>query len=198
MEFVVNQLDEASLIVVVAAVIGLLVLALLVLWIVRSRQRKPARTPEADLSIDVASLSSEGPPSEGPVLEFLGMPVRLVALVLAPAGRYSRLPPEAQRFGVLDDLTPGLSSIVSSHQPLFRPWPNQLSTQGFIHAFFHHVHLPGDQGKGTPWCSAAGRFDAGDQQLLAGILCAAERPNSLGQVAISNVGQWWEVVRVKS
>jgi hypothetical protein len=58
--------------------------------------------------------------------------------------------------------------------------------------------LPGERGKGTPWCSAAGRFDAGNQQLLAGILCAADKPNSLSQVTIANVGQWLEVVRVKS
>ena len=198
MDTVVTELDGASLIVVVAAVIGLLLLASLVLWIVRSRQRKPAPTPQFDLTIDVGGLSPEGPPNEGPVLEFFGRPVRLVALVLAPAGRYTQLPPEPQLFRVLDDVTPGLSSIVSSHRPLFRPWPSQLSTQGFIHAFFAHVHLPGGRGKGTPWCSAAGRFDAGDQQFLAGILCAAEKPNSLGQVPITNVGQWLEVVRVKT
>ncbi len=198
MDTVVTELDGVSLIVVVAAVIGLLLLASLALWIVRSRRRKPGPMPQFYLTIDVGDLSSEGPPSEGPVLEFFGMPVRLVALVLAPAGRHAHLPPEPQLFHVLDDLTPGLSSIVSSHRPLFRPWPCQLSTQGFIHAFFAHVHLPGGRGKGTPWCSAAGRFDAGDQQFMAGILCAAEKPNSLSQVPITNVGQWLEVVRVKT
>ena len=198
MDPVVTELDGVSLTVVGAAVIGLLLLASLALWIVRSRRRKPGPMPQFDLTIDVGGLSSEGPPSEGPVLEFFGMPVRLVALVLAPAGRNTQLLPESQLVRVLDDLTPGLSSIVLSHRPLFRPWPSQLSTQGFIHAFFNHAHLPGDRGKGTPWCSAAGRFDAGDQQLLAGILCAAEKPNSLGQVPITNVGQWLEVVRVKT
>ncbi len=198
MDTVVNELDGVSLIVLVAAVIGLLLLVSLVLWIVRSSRRKPGPAPQADLTIDVGGLSPEGPPSEGQVLEFFGMPVRLVALVLAPAGRNTQLPPEPQLVRVLDDLTPGLSSIVSSHRPLFRPWPSQLSTQGFIHAFFNHAHLPGDRGKGTPWCSAAGRFDAGDQQMLAGILCAAEKPNSLSQVPITNVGQWLEVLRVKT
>lgn len=197
METVVNQLEEPALIGTVAAVVGLLILVAVVLWLIRSTRRQPARTPEMDLTIDVERLSPEGPPSEGPVLEFYGMPVRLAALVLAPAGRHAHLPPEGQRGGVWDDLTPGLSSIVASHRPLIRPWPSQLSTQGFIHAFFNHVHLPGDQGKGTPWCSAAGRFDAGDQQFLAGIVCAAEKPNSLSQVTITNVGQWLEVVRVK-
>jgi hypothetical protein len=176
---------------------GVLLLAIFVLLIVSVRRRKPLQPPAIDLVIDVQQLPAHGPPKEGPKLEFFGMPVRLAVVVLAPAGRGAQLPPHQQLVRVLDDLAPGLASVVLSHRPVLHQWPEQLSTQGFIHAFFNNVRLPGDRGRGTPWCSAAGRFDAGDQQLLAGVLCAADRPNSISQVAISNVGQWMEVLRVK-
>ena len=176
----------------------LLLLVILVLRIVTARRRKPLQSPEIDLVIDVQQLPADGPPKEGPTLEFFGIPVRLVALVLAPAGRNARLPSDQELAGVLDDLAPGLASVVKSHRSVLRQWPEQLSTQGFIHAFFNNVRLPGDRGRGTPWCSAAGRFDAGDQQLLAGIVCTAEKRNSISQVTISNVGQWMEALRVKT
>jgi hypothetical protein len=189
-------LDFTWVVVVIGAA-GLLLLASFVLLIVSVRRRKPLQAPTVDLVIDVQQLPAYGPPKEGPKLEFFGMPVRLAVLVLAPAGRGAQLPSDQRLVGVLDDLAPGLGSVVLSHRSVLRQWPEQLSTQGFIHAFFNNVRLPGDRGRGTPWCSAAGRFDAGDQQLLAGILCAADKPNSISQVAISNVGQWMAVLRVK-
>jgi hypothetical protein len=182
---------------VLAAACGTLLLMVAVLLLALRRRRRTAHLPSVDLRIDVSQLPAAGPPAEGPVLEFYGMPVRLVALVLAPAGRNSRLPPREQLARTLDDLTPGLAAVVLEHRPLIREWPSQLSTQGFTHAFFNNVQLPSDRGKGTPWCSVAGRFDAGDQQLLAGLLCAAQKPNSMGQVTVGQVGQWLEVLRVK-
>ncbi len=185
------------LIAVLAAVCGVLLLIVFGLgWALRRRRSRPA-LPETDLRIDVSQLPAAGPPAEGPVLEFFGMPVRLVVLVLAPAGRGKPLPPRDQMARTLDDLVPGLAAVVLQHRPLIREWPGQLSTQGFTHSFFNNVQLPGDRGKGTPWCSVAGRFDAGDQQLLAGMLCAANKPHSMSQVTVSQVGQWFDVLRVK-
>ena len=185
------------LIAVLAAACGALLMIVFGLsWALRRRRARPS-LPETDLRIDVSQLPAAGPPAEGPVLEFYGMPVRLVVLILAPAGRGNRLPPQEQMARTLDDLVPGLAAVVLQHRPLIRQWPGQLSTQGFTHSFFNNVQLPGDRGKGTPWCSVAGRFDAGDQQLLAGMLCAAHKPHSMGQVTVSHVGQWFDVVRVK-
>jgi len=182
----------------IAALGTIILLVIVALLIAFSRRRRKPEISPVDLRIDVSQLPAGGPPGEGPTLEFYGMPVRLVALILAPAGRNSQLPPNERLASVLEDLGPGLAAVVLEHRPILRPWPSQLSTQGFIHTFFNNVPLPGDRGKGTPWCSAAGRFDAGDQQLLAGVLCAAQKPNSLGQVPIANVGQWVEVLRVKA
>jgi hypothetical protein len=129
-------------------------------------------------------------------LEFYGTPVRLAVLVLAPAGRNNATPTDAELPELIDSLVPGLWAVVQTHGPLVRCWPFQLSTQGFTHSFFNHVRLPGDRGKGTPWSAVAGRFEVGDRQLLAGLVCVADRPNSLSQMTVAHVGQWLDVLRV--
>jgi hypothetical protein len=98
----------------------------------------------------------------------------------------------------LDALLPGLVELVKTHRTQVRGWPFQLSTQGFVHSFFSNAALPGDHGKGTPWCAAAGRFQAGDQQLLAGLVCVADKPNALSQMTIAQPGQWLDVLRIKN
>ena len=180
----------------VCAAAFLLLIFGVVIAIVRRRGRR--QEPAApDLRVDVSKLPAQGPPVEGPRLEFYGIPVRLAVLVLAPAGRGSCVPDGRSFEQALDSLLPGLVEVVKVHRPLVRGWPFQLSTQGFVHSFFGNVALPGDHGKGTPWCAAAGRFQAGDQQLLAGLVCVADKPNALSQVTIQQLGQWLDVLRVK-
>jgi hypothetical protein len=176
--------------------IGLFVLLLIVIAVLR-RRRLPAGPPPQDLRINLAELPTPGPPAEGPRFEFYGTPVRLAVLVLAPAGRNNTVPTGPQLTEALENLLPGLAGVVTTHRPVFRTWPAQLSTQGFVTSFFAQVPLPGDRGKGTPWCSAAGRFETGQQQLLAGVVCIADKPNSLSQIAVQHAGQWMDVLRVK-
>jgi len=179
-----------------AVLLGLLLLVIMVL-LLRRRGGQPDRV-EPDLRIDLAALSDHGPPPAGPRLEFYGTPVRLAVLVLAPAGRNSPLPADDELADLIDDLVPGLWAVVEAHEPLVRCWPCQLSTHGFTHAFFKHVQLPGDRGKGTPWSAAAGRFETRTRQLLAGLVCVADRPNSLSQIAVAHAGQWLDVLRVRN
>ena len=178
------------------AALLVLLLATVLFLLLRRRARQPEPV-SPDLRIDVAALPAHGPPEGGPRLEFYGTPVRLAVLVLAPAGRNNPIPDESDLPAVLDNLLPSFTAVVAAHRPLIRFWPCQLSTQGFANSFFNNVRLPGDRGKGTPWCAAAGRFDAGAQQLLAGLVCVADRPNSLGQMTIAHAGQWMDVLRVK-
>ena len=60
------------------------------------------------------------------------------------------------------------------------------------------MSLPGDRGKGTPWCSIAGRFEANSRQYVVGLICRAENANSLGQMTVDNPAQWMDTLRVKS
>ena len=139
------------------AVVGIIVIAGLVLL---RRPPTPESAPQNDLRINVDELNSAGPSNQTPLLECYGTPVRLAALVLAPVGRGGSIPETERLLLVVDQIVPGLLDIISEQQPLVRFWPSQLSSQGFVHSFFHQAALPGDRGKGTAWCSVAGKFSA--------------------------------------
>ncbi len=190
-------LDLPALVSLGGAVVAAVVFLLIVVAFLRARAKKP-EPPPVDLRIDLADLQLGGPPEEGPRLEIYGTPVRLAALVLAPAGRNNQIPATDKLPEAIEDLLPGLMGVLTSHRPLIHRWPYQLSTQGFTHSFFNNVPLPGERGKGTPWCCVSGRFESGDQQLLAGLVCTATKPNSLSQITVAHVGQWMDVVRVRS
>lgn len=177
-------------------------LVTLVAWIVvrhlvSRRQRIRGSEPQEILSIDIAALPLKSPADRGVVLEIYGVPMIITVLVLAPAGRGLSLPTKTGMAQFVDSLVPDLMAVLSSHQPLFRRWPEQLSIRGFVHSVFNNLPLPGDRGKRTPWCSVAGKFESGGQQYLAALVCRAEQPNALGQIEIKHPGQWVEVLRVR-
>lgn len=180
---------------------GLIALAVLVVLVILWRVLRPKKRPTAplavDLTIDVPALGEEGPPAGGPALEYYHVPVRLAAVVLAPAGRVRELPDFGQVAGMIDQIVPGLAGVMSAHRPVVRRWPSQLSTEGFANTFFAHARLPGEGGKGTPWCSAAGVFKIGGHNVLAGLVMRSEAANNLGQTVIQQETKWLDVLRVK-
>jgi len=193
----ISFLEEAGQFMMSFWPIVVILLLIVVLLGVRSiffRRRKPS-LPEPDLRIDLDSLHPE-PPPESPGLEFFGLPVRLVVLVLAPAGREGVLPPTDQRHELFESIVPGLAEVVQVHRPLLVTWPPQLSAQGFIHRYFQNVRLPGNQGRGTPWCSAAGPARCSGQVFLVGMTCYAVRPNHFSQEVIQHEGDWYRLFRV--
>lgn len=179
----------------VGALAAVVVLALVVRMLLRARGVEAAG--EDSLAIDIATLPGGAPPPDAQ-LEIYNLPMRLVLLVLAPVGRAGEIPPNEKMPQIVDAVAPNLMQILAAHQPEFRRWPPQLSSQGFANMFFKNVPLPGDAGKGTPWCSLAGRIDTPLGPFLAGVVCCCENPNSLGQIAIERPGQWLDVVRVKT
>jgi hypothetical protein len=106
------------------------------------------------------------------------------------------LPATEQLPDLVNRLLPNMMRVLSAHRPAFRRWPAQLSSQGFSHAFFRNVALPGDRGKGSPWCAIAGKFSGSGQTYLAGLVCCAQDSNSLGQVIVEHEGQWLDVLRI--
>jgi hypothetical protein len=123
--------------------------------------------------------------------------MRLAVVVLAPAGRDRVLPSAEDLPEVVEAIVPGLSKVIATHEPLVHRWPAQLSTQGFTHAFFANVRLPGDGGKGTPWCSAAGVFRYRGQVTLAGLVMCAGSAVHFGRRKIEEEEKWLDVLRVK-
>jgi hypothetical protein len=183
----------------VARYVALAAAVLVALWIVRElfRRRKPAAPLPGNLKIDVATLPETGPPMIPPILEFYNVPVRLAAIVLAPAGRVRELPPADQLGPLLDAIVPGLDKVVRLHRPMVRRWPSQLSVRGFAHVFFSNVRLPGDAGKDTPWSSVAGVFKHENQPVMAGLVLRAAKPNSLVQTIVESEDQWLGCLQIK-
>jgi hypothetical protein len=174
--------------------------AVVVLWIIWRlfRRRKPAVAPlPANLKVEVESLGDQGPPAGPPVLEFYNLPMRLAAVVLAPAGLGRELPAEDQLGPLLDAVLPGLDKVAAAHRPVVRRWPNQVSSRGFAHLFFSNAKLPGTGGKGTPWSSVAGGCKFLGKPIMVGLVLRAEKPNSLGQTIIEAEHQWLGCLRVR-
>jgi hypothetical protein len=180
---------------IVAGIVVIVVVLAVVRWM--RTGRKVRRQPEPDLFVDVGQLDAAGPSLQGPRIEFYGTPVRLAVLVVAPAGRHGELPPAGVLPSLMDRLVPGLPNVVADHQPLICRWPAQLSTQGFAQSFFNQVALPGDRGKGTPWCSIAGKLQVGDRLFVVGLVCCASQSNGLSQVVVQHEGQWLDILRIR-
>lgn len=181
------------------AVVGALAaaLALYLIWkAFRPRKVKPERLYVED-PVDLAALGEAGPPAGFPALEFYHVPMRLAAIVLAPAGAARELPPTEQLHELFESVVPGMSEIVAAHRPLILQWPSQLSTTGFSHKFFRKAPLPGEAGKGTPWCAVAGLFEHKDQPYLIGLVMRAAADNSFSQYTVEQATKWFDLVRVK-
>ncbi|MFH1924481.1 MAG: hypothetical protein ABIP48_31910, partial [Planctomycetota bacterium] len=179
----------------VVAIVGIVVFW--IAWRLLKRRRGRLRRLEPDLTINVAALGTAGPPAGGFVLEHYNLPMRLAALVVAPAGRAHPLPPREQLGQVFEAIVPGLAQVVVMHDTLVRCWPEQLSTTGFAHSFFRHAKLPGDGGKGTHWSSAAGVAKVGGQSVMVGLVMRSELSNTLGQTIIERETKWLDLLRVK-
>lgn len=184
----------------VVALSGGIVLTLVLLMIVvqRWKRRRDRELPTAPLTaIRIADLPTQGPSIAGPRLECYGTRIRLAVVVLAPVGRSGNIPPPSQLPALWESLLPGLGGIMESQPPVIEFWPAQLSSQGFTQLFFHHLALPGDRGRGSPWCSVAGKFDFHGQQFLVGLIGCAATPNGLGQITVQHQGLWLDVLRVR-
>lgn len=177
-----------------AAVAVILAVALWRWW---RRRNRPGARVAPELLVDVGSLDSSGPPEDGPRLECYGTAVRLAVVVVAPGGRGGELPPPDVLPGLMERVVPGMSSVIAQHRPMICRWPEQLSSRGFMQAFFNRVALPGARGKGTPWCSIAGKLTVGQRSFLVGLVLCAGRPNSLSQVVVRHEGQWLDVLRIR-
>lgn len=186
---------SGNLMLVILVVIA--VIAFVVVRRVLFRGNRVAGKQAPDLAINVMSLGTEGPPPGPPTLEFYNVPVRLVAVAVAPAGRVRELPPVNQMGDIFDSVVPGLAAVVQMHKPLVRRWPPQMSTRGFAHLFFQHARLPGEAGKGTPWSAAAGMMKIEGQPLMIGLVFRTETPTSHAQEVVDSEERWMALLQVK-
>lgn len=186
--------DPAQLVLFVG-LLAVMALVWLLWWFRPGRQFD--QCDEGDWTIDVSELIDAGPPPDGPQLECYNVPVRLCGLVLASAGRGTELPTKEELPAVIDEMLPGFLQVLQAHQPKLFRWSAQLSSRGFTQAFFANTRLPGDRGRGTPWCAIAGRFEVRGQGILVGIICRSTKQNSLSQIVVQREGQWLDIMRVR-
>ncbi len=190
-----RNLDSTAKMLVIAGGVAI-VLAILWLLILLRRRRSTPQAQSPDLSLEIASLGSHGPPTDATAVECYNVPMRLAAVILAPAGRMNQLPPREQWPQLLDQIVPGLQDVFETHKPLVRAWPEQLSAKGFAHQFFSNAKLPGERGKGSPWCSMAGKFESEGDFYMAALVFRSAKPNSLGEFVMEPT-DWLGVVRVR-
>lgn len=178
---------------------GVAAVMLVVVAVLRRLLRRPTAPidPDAELRINLNSFGNSGPPEGSRQLECYNVPVRLALVVLAPLGRDAELPPEAEQLALLEAISPGLRKIAKRHDAVILRWPPQLSSQGFVHRFFACVPLPGAQGKGTRWCSLAGRCETESLSFAAAVALCAGQSNQLGAMEIDRPTGWLDVLRVR-
>lgn len=184
-------------ILVLALAVAALLAAVVVAWRLLAWRARPIRLPEPDLAIDVKTLGNEGPPGNGATLLFYHVPVRLAVVVMAPVGADRQIPTPDEIGPVYDSVVPFFSRVVADHHPVVRFWGTQLSPRGFAHAFFASVRLPGDQGKGTPWASAAGVFKAKGAPVMVGLVFRAAADVYIGQTICETETKWLDILRVQ-
>jgi len=187
--------DQTAILYAVVILLGLIIGGAVVRRIFR--RRRPGRLPPLDLSIDVSTLAAEGPPPGLPILEYQGIPVRVAAVVLAPAGRARPVPPREMWPQLFDAVFPGFSRVVESHGPVIRVWPPQLSESGFAHRFFAEVKFPGTPGQAMPWCAVAGPVRFQDQSVLLGLVFRTEEPTVLGTEAVDSPTGWRKIFSLR-
>ena len=160
------------------------------------RRSVPVSTVDESLVIELSALPAAEPRATR--LTVYHVPVRLAVVVIAPLGRESDPPTHSQVPRLLDRIVPGLASTLSHDQTIVKIWPRQLSATGFAPSLMRHVRLPGDKGRGTPWCLVAGRTVFNNASYAVGLALGADSPNNLGLIAVESELQWLDVVRMRS
>ena len=169
----------------------------IVAWrLIRRQARRHASVDRDQLAIQLSDFTTQPVRDAGPQLRVYNVPMRLALVVMAPAGRDGRLPDRTSWPNLIDRAIPQIHAVITAHQTEMRPWPKQLSTEGFCQKFFHALNLPA-HGQGSPWSAVAGRVTADDQRYLIGLLLCSSQPNNLGQYTVERDTQWLDVLRIE-
>lgn len=197
LETLLNDPMKRRLVLFAAGLIGLAIVLALLRRIVGLFQRSvPISTTDASLVIELSALPAAEPGATR--LTVYHVPVRLAVVIIAPLGRDSDPPTHSEVPKLLDRIVPGLASVLNHDQTIVKVWPRQLSATGFAPSLMRHVRLPGDRGRGTPWCLIAGRTTFGGGSYAVGLALGADTPNNLGMISVESEHQWLDVVRMRS
>ncbi|WP_207396189.1 hypothetical protein [Bremerella alba] len=176
-------------------ILGLIIVGIVVYFYILPKKYEPPEVAPVEIAIDPKVAS--GPKSLlGPEVRIYNVPVRIVAIVVAPAGRgHDQMSEETLR-SMMENFLPQMMAVVRAHRPDVYRWPGQMSTRGFSQRFFAQANLPGEHGEGSPWSAVAGRFDHQGSGYLVGLVCCADEDNPLGQILVEQKQQWTDIVRI--
>lgn len=176
-------------------ILGLIIVGIVVYLYILPKKNEPPEVDPVEIAID--PMVASGPKSlMGPEVRVYNVPVRIVAIVVAPAGRgHDQLSEETLRT-LMENFLPQMMAVIRAHRPDVYRWPGQMSTRGFSQRFFAQANLPGEHGEGSPWTGVAGRFDHQGSGYLVGLVCCADEDNPLGQILVEQKQQWSDIVRI--
>lgn len=190
--------EYSEVLLIVLGALALLVLILLIYRLTR-RPKRIALSDRSDLYIDVTDFSPEQVDYKAyPRLEWMGSPAHLTLIVVAFQGTGGGAMQDAPVRALLERALPGLGPILDAHKTEIRLWDPQVSRRGFEQLFFHVVPLPGDHGRGTPWCSLVSRVEYKDRPLLLGMVLYSPQTPNVTQMSYEHESKLWSDLRFVS
>ena len=185
------------------------VAALVKRW--RSRRQLVADDDATTLNLAMLEQNLLPLPADVPQVILYGVPVRLAAIVIAPAGTHQPLCGYREMARVLEMTIPSFARVLKLHSPKIIPWAAQLSTTGFTAKFHAATPFPTapttetasasefEYGlvAGTHWCSAVGpmirstgRDARSDATLLVGFLFYSPTLTTVGRAIADQPRAW--------
>jgi hypothetical protein len=190
--------EYSEVLLIILGALALLVLILLIYRLTR-RPKRIALSDRSDLYIDVTDFSPDRIDYKAyPRLEWMGSPAHLTLIVVAFQGTGGGDLQDAPVRALLERALPGLGPILDAHQTEIRLWDPQVSRRGFEQLFFHVVPLPGDHGRGTPWCSVVSRAEYKDRPLLLGMVLYSPQTPNVTQMSYEHESKLWSDLRFVS
>jgi hypothetical protein len=177
-----------------AILIGLLVAALVLLKIARSRKKEPPDLEKA-LREDLKTYPPSPSAHEPGRLSVNGIPGRLRLVVMAPTGKTQENIMPDHVAEMLNNVIRGLGAFVNADKPRIKVWPPQLSIGGFAPTFHRLVESPDPADKPSRWVKLAGPARTGKRPILLGLVIYADEPCQLGDVNVETT-EWGELLEV--
>ena len=171
-------------------------------WL-RSFRHTPNMVDDDAITLDPTTFEPLPPlPPNAASLTIYGVPLRLVAVIVAAAGNQHKIASYAELLESFEQAVPSFSKVLKTHKPKIVPWGAQLSTTGFAAKFHASVTLPDanelaanseqEYGlrNGSHWCSVVGPMRRGDQVLLVGLLLHSDILTTVGRCTAENPQLW--------
>jgi hypothetical protein len=177
-----------------AVAVGVLVAALVLLKIARSR-KKPPPDLETGLREDLKTYPAAPSVHEPRRLSVNGIPGRLRLIVLAPTGKTQENIMPDHVAELLNNVVRGLGAFVVSDKPRIKVWPPQLSIAGFAPTFHRLVESPDAADRPSRWVKLAGPARTGKRPILLGLAIYADELCQLGDVNVETT-EWGELLEV--